>query len=217
MRSAVIAGLLVLVAMLADGCGMTITPPTGISDTVEVYVADHGIHTSLVLPREDGSLTEYSFSRFDWAALDQDQWYRSLPAIIVPGPGTIGIRNFPGPSTPANILHQFELANNQPPVKSLHAVPVSEARCRELLAHLDQRWASQSGTEVFNVKRGMRFVKDSESYSLMHNCNTEVAIWLRELGCRVDGAAMVAEVSVKSTPAAPKVAARTAPNATATP
>lgn len=219
MLKAIISGLLVLLATLCSGCGMTITPPAGVSDTVEVYVADHGIHTSLVLPRDDGTLTEYSFSRFDWAALDQDQWYRSLPAILIPGPGTLGTREFPGPSTCENLLHQFELANTEPPVQKLYPVPVSAARCREVLAHLDQRWQSEKDTQVFNAKRGTHYVKDAAQYSIMHNCNMEVCGWLRELGCRVDGPAVTADVSVRpvAKPTTSVASKRPAPADTATP
>lgn len=209
-----ISGLLALVAVLASGCGMTITPPSGITDPVDVYVADQGIHTSLVLPRDDGTLVEYSYSRFDWAALDQDQWYRSLPAILVPGPGTLGTRDFPGPATSENVLHQIELAGCQPPVQRLYAVPVSAASCRSVLARLDERWQSQKATQVYNAKRGLHYVKDATNYSLMHNCNSEVSGWLRDLGCRVDGPAVTADVSVRAVAEPTRAVASEHPQAT---
>jgi hypothetical protein len=180
---------------------MTITPAGGVVDPVNVYVVDHGIHSSLVFPREDGNLVEFAYSRFDWAALDQDQWYRSLPAIIVPGTGTLGTRDLPGPSTRENVVHQFEITNNHPTMQGLFVVPVSAVCCREVLAKLDQRWAAGKESEVFNQKRGMKFVKDPAQYSIMHNCNTEVSEWLRELGCRVDGPAVIAEIRVRAVPA----------------
>lgn len=176
---------------------MTIKPPADVTDPVTVFVADHGIHTSLVLPRSDGSLAQFSYSRFDWAALDYDQWYRSLGALMVPGPGTVGTRDFPGPPTFENVQHQFELTNNHPPVQAIYSVPVSRDRCAQVLASLEARWAEHQDTMVLNKKRGLRFVKDSTSYSLSHNCNHEVAQWLRDLGCEVSGAGMTADVTVR--------------------
>lgn len=179
---------------------MSITPPANVNDPVTVFVADHGIHTSLILPREDGQLAQFSYSRFDWAALDYDQWYRSLGAIMVPGPGTVGTRDFPGPPTIENLTHQFELTNNHPPVQAIYSVDVSAARRDAVLASLEARWAEHQDTMVVNSKRGLRFVKDSTSYSLFHNCNHEVAQWLRDLGCEISGAGMTAEVDVRPTP-----------------
>lgn len=179
---------------------MSITPPSGVADPVTVFVADHGIHTSLILPRTDGQLAQFSYSRFDWAALDYDQWYRSLGAIMVPGPGTVGTRDFPGPPTFENLTHQFELTNNHPPVQAIYPIQVSAARCGQVLTLLETRWSEHQDTMVLNEKRGLRFVKDATSYSLFHNCNHEVAQWLRDLGCDVSGAGMTADVSVKALP-----------------
>lgn len=193
-------GMCLVFASTFAGCGMNVTPPSTPDDPVSVFVADHGIHTSLVLPREDGTLVHYSYSRFDWAALDLDQWYRSLPALMIPGPGTVGTRDFPGPDTLENVAHEFEITNNHPPVQAIYPITVSAATCRETLARLDARWNENASTAVTNQKRGLRFVKDSTSYSLFHNCNHEVASWLRELGCQVDGAAMTADVYVRPAP-----------------
>jgi len=164
---------------------------------VDVFVADHGIHTSLILPRSDGTIVQYAYSRFSWAALDQDQWYRSLDALIVPGDGAIGVREFPGPATRENVLHQCEVAGIYPVVHELYLVTVSEERCRHLLANLDLRWQSHQDTAIDNPRRGLKFTRDPARYSLGHNCNHEVAGWLRELGCKVDGAAMTAEIRVR--------------------
>jgi hypothetical protein len=184
-------------AVFTVGCGMSVTPPRDVTDPVEVFVADHGIHTSLLLPRGDAAVAQYSYSRFDWAALDQDQWYRSLFAVMVPGDGTVGTRDFACACTREAILHQFELTNHHPPMQKLHAVVVSRAAADRVLAELDARWAAHQDTMVLNQKRGLRFVRDPVKYSLMHNCNTEVAGWLKSLGCRVDGPAITADVTVR--------------------
>ncbi len=179
------------------GCGMTVTPPAMAEPGVAVFIADHGIHTSLIIPRDDDRLAQFSYSRFDWAALDQDQWYRSIPALLIPGAGTLGTRDFPGPATRENLTHQFELANSHPPVQSIELIHVTREARDRVLSELDARWRASESTAVFNQRRGIVFVKDATSYSLFHNCNHEVASWLRGLGCRVSGAAMTAEVTVR--------------------
>lgn len=198
LRTAAVTGLVSSV-VFAGGCGMSIRSPEDVTDPVQVFVADHGIHTSLVLPTSYGGLAQFSYSRFDWAALDCDQWYRSLGALMVPGPGTLGTRVFPGPQTRENVVHQFELTHCHPPVQEVYAVTVSGARCGEVLASLEARWRQNQDTAVFNERRGLRFVKDASSYSLFHNCNHEVCQWMKDLGCEVSGAGMTADVSVSAT------------------
>lgn len=232
-----------LAAVLLQGCGFTVTPPADPAEPVSVFIADHGIHTSLLLPRpsegplavspaegtgvggpggvgiagtagqtggqgvgrafadgldySQGRIAQYAYSRFDWAAKDQDQWYRSLFAIMVPGDGTIGTRDLPGPPSEENLRRQFDAIGRHPPLDRLYELRVERRKRDELLAELDRRWAEQSGTAVFNQKRGISFVRDTTKYSLGHNCNHVLAGWVRALGCAVSGAATTAEVTVR--------------------
>ncbi len=206
-----------------QGCGFSVTPPADPADPVSVFIADHGIHTSLLLPRPregamarspaeadavaaindapeagDGSrVAQYAYSQFNWAALDQDQWYRSVFALMIPADGTIGTRDFSGPATSANLTHQFEVLGRHPPLQTLYEIRVERSSRDRLLAELDGRWSRQSASKVTNQKRGLVFVRDATSYSLGHNCNHMVAGWLRELGCEVRGSAMTADITIE--------------------
>lgn len=193
-------------AAVCSGCGMTITPPADVRDPVSVFIADHGIHTSLLLPREDGRIAQYAYSQWHWAALDHDDWYRSPFALLIPNDGTLGRRDFDGPCDYDCVHDRLEKLGRHPPMQALYELRVERSAAAEVLAMLDARWESQSNGYVFNERRGLTFVRDATKYSLGHNCNHEVASWVRALGCRVSGAGMTADVTVRN--GAPAVAAR---------
>ncbi len=63
----------------------------------------------------------------------------------------------------------------------------SQANVERLENELDQRWKRNADTIVHNPDSDVDFVKDSEHYSVAHNCNHMTARMLRELGCQVRG------------------------------
>jgi len=175
---------------------MTIYAPEDVHDPVSVFVADHGVHSSLLLPREDGTIAQFAYSQWHWAALDQDDWYRSPFALVIPNTGTLGWRDFEGPCDFDCVCDRMHKLGRHPPMDALYEIRVERAAAAKVLAELDHRWQSQSNGNVFNEKRGMTFVKDATTYSIAHTCNQEVAAWLRGMGCRVDGMAKTADIRV---------------------
>lgn len=178
------------------GCGMTVYAPDDVSDPVSVFIADHGVHSSLLLPREDGRIAQFAYSQWHWAAFDQDDWYRSPFALVIPNTGTLGWRDFEGPCDFDCVSDRIHTLGRHPPMDALYEVQVERAAAAKVLAELDHRWKSQSNGNVFNEKRGMWFVKDASTYSIAHTCNQEVAGWLKSMGCRVSGMAKVASIRV---------------------
>lgn len=192
-----LAGLLiVLMACVPSGCGMTVYAPTDVKDPVSVFIADHGIHSSLLLPRPDGSIAQFAYSQWHWAALDQDDWYRSPFAVMIPNTGTLGWRDFEGPCDFQCVCDRLNHLGRHPPMEAVYEIQVERALACKVLGELDHRWKSQSNGNVFNEKRGMTFVKDATLYSAAHTCNQEVAAWLEGMGCRVTGMAKTADIRV---------------------
>lgn len=182
------------------GCGFTVEPPAAPDQPVTVFLARQGVHTSLLLPRDNGTLAHYSYSRWDWAALDRDQFYRAPFAVLMPGPGALGYRDMHGPATYDHLAACPDLWGDAPPKQGIYPIEVSAAACRLCLSDLDARWKLSQSTALYNQKRDMTFVQDGASYSMGHTCNTETAQWLRELGCKVTGTAMTSDVSVVAPP-----------------
>lgn len=180
---------LLIVASLLTGCTARITPPADLSEPTTVFIADYGQHASLILPRPSGDLAEYAYGEWGWFALNRTGWYWAAPAIALPTPGTLGTRELRGPATAAGVRSQVGLEH-------LHDLQVERAAIDALLAELDGAFARNQYREVFNKELGLRFVPYEQPYCLFCQCNSLVARWLRQLGCRVEGPALMAEFEV---------------------
>jgi len=168
-----------------SGCSIAIHPAADIRQRQTVYVCDYGDHASLLLPRGNGRVAEFAYGEWGWFALGRQGWYRAVPAIGWPTTGTLGTRDLAGPATPENLEQQIGLV-------SLLAVPVEHARIAPLLGRLDLHFAREREREVHNADLGMTFVPYPMPYCLFCQCNSMVAQWLREMGCRTRGFSVVA-------------------------
>jgi len=170
------------------GCAIHVAPPVNVRDPVTAYIADYGYHASLLLPRDESTLAEYAYGEWGWFALGKDQWYRALPAIAAPTQGTLARRDLEA-RTPEALRRGLGL-------EALHEIRVEREAARATLARLDRRFDAAADRKVYNPSVGMWFVPDPLPYSCLCQCNTAVAAWLDELGCRTCGLAVSAMFEV---------------------
>jgi hypothetical protein len=167
------------------GCAMRITPPGGLGEPTQVFIADYGYHASLLLPRDDGYVSEFAYGQWDWFALNRDRWYNAVVLVLLPGRGTLGTRTLAGPAARETLARQCR-------AERLLELHVERERARSLLARLEREYESGRSTELFNSLYGMMFVHQPRTYWLHRNCNTVLADWLEELGCHVEGTRLFA-------------------------
>ena len=179
-----------LMVIAGSGCVATICPPHASGDQVQVVVVDYGRHSSLILPRPDGTYVEYVFGEWNWYARLRDRWYHVIPTVFWPTQGALGRR-------PRQLVP--ELGRNFHG-ENVIQVPVSRLRVEALLQKLDARFEMHIETKLYNRVYRFTFVKDDESYVCFNNCNHLVVRWLRDLGCTVTGSAGFANFPVESSP-----------------
>lgn len=169
-----------LAGTAAAGCVFVVTPPET-SEPVTVVVADYGRHASLLLPRPAGpGLVEFAYGEWAWFAEGRQEWYRVPGVLFLPGRGALGRREWPA-------FASVEEARWAMGLERAHCVPVDRGLAAALLDRLEARHASAAATALVNPESGLTFVHDPSPYGLLHNCNGQVAEWLRELGAGVSG------------------------------
>ncbi len=182
-----------LMLAVPSGCGLRITPPVEPHEPTRVVLADYGAHLSLVLPRSERGCVEYAYGWWDWFALNRDRWYHALPLLIAPGRGTLGRRELRGEASVENVRAQTG-------VHAVHELSVAERPVAALVAQLDREFEAGRGEELYNPKIELHMAPNPRLYWLHDNCNSAVARWLRQLGARVDGLALLAEVELRDAP-----------------
>lgn len=189
--------------LLLAACTIRVTPPTGLRDPQTVFIADYGIHASLLIPRRDGRIVEYAYGEWEWFALGHDQWYRAGPALLWPTRGTLGRADFEGPA-------ELDAVRRQLTTEEVYELQVERSAAAALLKRLDASFANGGDESVYNDELKMKFVPHPASYSLHRECNSVVADWLRELDCAVAGCAMSANFVVREAASEPPAQAEAA-------
>jgi hypothetical protein len=172
---------------LATGCGATVHPPAHVADPVPVYVADYGVHSTLMLPvagPNDGRYVEYAFGDWGYCAANRGAPQDAVGALLASWGSALGRRYMV--LTPGN---DYPLPRVSLP-KSAFAVTVSRARAECVLKKLDARWEKHAKTAVHVGSNDVTYVKDPAPYGLFSSCNRFTADTLMELGCEVDGPAV---------------------------
>lgn len=177
----------VAVCVFAGGCATRVIPPSAPRDPASVFIADYGLHSSLVFPaalRGDGSTgaVEYAYGEWEWYALGNEAWWRAPGVVLLPNPGALGRREVAAPPAADTLLVALG-------ARCIAEATVDRESAGALLRDLDARWASRAETRVRNSRVGLDFVRDGRDYWMFHHCNTQTAEWLEALGCRVSGAA----------------------------
>lgn len=189
--------LLLSACSLAGGCATVVEPPPEPPDAVSAFLVDYGHHSGIVLPVGDGrGLMEYSYGERGWFALNRENPLQAFGTLVMSCPGSFARRPLSGPATAANVRDQVV-------AEGLWELRVDRAACESLAADLDRRWRDREATAAFNPATGLLHVDDRRTYHLLgHNCNHELADWLRRLGCRVRSFSVTADFRVTEPPQA---------------
>jgi len=191
MRISMLARILVIaLALWATGCA-SVVPVAHPDRPVAVYVTDYGIHSSLLLPTDDGRYVEYNFGDWDYAALNHCWPNDAVEALFLSSRSTLGRRFIDAPpfgDRPKPV---------HPAPSRVQLVYVSQESVDRVVDTLDARWRAGAANIVHNPDNNMDFVPDTEHYSLANNCNHLTARCLRDMGCDVHGLVFTSKFQVK--------------------
>jgi hypothetical protein len=165
-----------------------IVPPTDPAAPVTAYVVDQGFHAGLVLPDRNGGLIQYAYGDWNYFALNQQDLSDGLAALLIPTQGTLGRRRF------SNVAELEQWVGDE----TLLSLAVAGTKAVKLLDSLNARFNRHIDTHVENQVTGLTLVQDDLDYTLFHNSNHELVVWLEELDCRVEGFVLLSNFEVKS-------------------
>lgn len=186
--------ILALAALLAAaGCQsfpVVHAPPAPADDrAADVYLAHYDYyHTSLVVPDADRrGAVEYTYADWDVLARNHRTRWTKLKAILLPSRGTLGRAHVPWDGVDdASLLHSLDRC------WKLSRYRVNADRLDRLTQRLDADFAAATQRGA-TERKGMRFGKAAQPYSLLNNCNHALRTWLKALGFRVAGAVPLAD------------------------
>jgi hypothetical protein len=171
-------GLVMALALTWFTVPATIVPPVAPFEPVTVHVIESGLHARLVLPLGD-NWVQYGFGDWDYYALNRQDLYHAVKALLWPTPGAIGWGKIES-------LRQLRAVTEAHGVRFL-SFDISAAQTNQLIASLQARVEQQAAEDhVYNPNTNLTLAQDDQTYSLLHNSNHELADWLEALNCRID-------------------------------
>lgn len=193
---------LVLLAfmLLLVGCSGRVTPPTSLGEPVDFYLVDHGRHSSLVLPREDG-VVRYTYGEWRWYAEGRRGMLAGMSAMLWPTRGTLGRQVFPDTD-----LIPFPEQVAPEGVEEVFPLQAEATRVTHLQRHLDAIFDQQRDSLTYHSGYDLEFVSYPRGYWLAHQSNLVVAQWLRMLDFEVGGLSWLSKWRIEEATEASPVA-----------
>lgn len=179
--------LLLLVSMLFTGCAGRVVEPAVLRSPATVYLLDHGRHSSLVLPREEG-VARYAYGEWEWYAKDRRGVLAGMSAMLWPTRGALGRKVFPGvPITPfpSHVVPEG--------IEEVFTLQAETALVRRLQRDLDNIFEEGREDLIHHPSYNLDFVPYPRAYWFGHQSNQVTAEWLRQLGFTVSGVVWLSE------------------------
>ena len=190
---------LLLVAMLSASCTTVIQPPAKPTDPDIVLLVTHGKSSSLILHRGDDA-TRWAYGDWRYYALGRKESSDALAAILWPTRAALGRQTIErGPRIPADLVRRLGIG-----IDEIFAIEVSRESVVRLETRLQQLFAANLDTLLYNPAPRLEFVEHPPRYSLVSNSNGRVAAWLRELGCEISGVPLLSKWRVAAPPSSPE-------------
>ncbi len=176
-RKVLFIGLVCLAA-----CTNVVVPPAAPLRPSAVFLIDHGRHASLVLPGADSGAVRYSYGDWNYYALVKTGFFETSGAALWDTQAALGRRELSGPPTAAGVRRAVRVG-----IEDLYELTVESDEVRRLRRRLDGLFRANLETRVYNAAYDLEFVHHPRPYTAIYNSNRVVALWLRDLGCRVRG------------------------------
>ena len=170
-----------ILIFVAGGCATRVVPPVNPPRATTIYLCDYGVHSSLLLPTENGQFVEYVYGDWQYAALNKTDVWHTLVSLFCSGEPALGRR----------FLKADDKGVPQLPNKpnSRDPILVDADLIKQVVKQMDDRWNAHKETAHFNDYPGyyFTFVRDDVHYSILHSCNHLTSGMLKQMDCRIGG------------------------------
>ena len=167
-------------------CATTVFPPQRVADPAQIGILDHGRTASLIVEVPDGGMLRYAYGDWNWYALGRTGPAEGSAALLWRSEAALGRMELPGPFSPTAVSREVRVG-----IEDTLYLTVDARDVRRLVDRLDRIFEENRARSVYNEAHHLVFVPHPEPYSMFHNSNHVVAAWLDQLGCRVEGPALL--------------------------
>lgn len=169
------------------------SPPAVLNEPVDFYLVDHGRHSSLVLPREQG-VVRYAYGEWGWYVMGRRGALAGMSAMLWPTRGALGRRIFPDAA-----ISPFPSRVAPEGVEEVFPLQAEATQVEALQRHLDRIFDAGSERAYHHPRYDLEFVPYPRAYWLGHQSNLVTAQWLERLGFEVAGTPWLSDWRIETT------------------
>ncbi|MCP1727226.1 hypothetical protein J2T60_001191 [Natronospira proteinivora] len=147
---------------------------------MEIYLLDHGPHSSLALPRQSGGMVRYKYCDWRWCVQGRRHPLSGTAALFWPTASGLGRGQHP------DVDGREGLEKLAPEgISRVHPLKADAEKAMALKQRLDSHFEEADEEPTYNTEFAMAFVSYPSGYWLAHQSNLIIAQWLREMGFEV--------------------------------
>lgn len=175
--------ILPMLALLLSGCGATVVGPAQVEGAKRnVYLLEHGRHSSLLLTAADQTRLRYAYADWAWYVDDEAGLRTGFNAMLRQSRAALGRQRLPAAQPGERLASVVGVG-----IQETHIFEVEAKRVDALIDSLESLFYAHADAPHHSASRNLTFVEHPEPYTFSRNSNHRVADWLREVGVTVDG------------------------------
>ena len=160
----------------------SVTAPTNITDERQVFLIDHGTHSSLAIETAAGDMVRYAYGDLRYYANRDTRLASGAAAVLIATPATLGRAELQGPAQTDNLRRQLVVL-----VDTIYTLEVEAAQGDRLMRKLDQLHQAGAAEHISVPAYGLVFAPHPDHYIWYRNSSTVIAGWLEEMDVVVFG------------------------------
>jgi hypothetical protein len=173
------AALTLLASALAP---TTVTTPKNLTDARQVFLIDHGTHSSIAIETAAGDMVRYAYGDLRYYANRDTSLASGAAAVLIATPATLGRAELEGPAHTDNLRRQLVVL-----VDTIYPLEVEAAQADRLMGKLDQLHQAGAAEHISVPAYGLIFAPHPDDYIWYRNSSSVIAGWLEEMDVAVFG------------------------------
>lgn len=160
----------------------TVTAAKDLNDPRQVFLIDHGTHSSIAIETAAGDMVRYAYGDLRYYATRDTSLASGAAAVLTTTPATLGRAELVGPATTANLRRQLVVL-----VDTIYPLEVESAQADRLMRKLDQLHQAGAAKHISVPAYGLVFAPHPDDYTWYRNSSSVIAGWLEEMDVAVFG------------------------------
>ncbi len=159
-----------------------VTAPKNLTDPRQVFLIDHGTHSSIAIETAAGDMVRYAYGDLRYYATRDTSLAAGAAAVLIATPATLGRAALAGPAQTDNLRRQLVVL-----VETIYPLEVEAAQADRLMTKLDQLHQASAAEHISVPAYGLTFATHPDDYVWYRNSSTVIAGWLEEMDVAVFG------------------------------